>query len=82
MTHKVADDYYYDYYDYDYYYYDYKVIPWIASSKSSDQKRLACGAFLNLLIVLIDLRFHETFFHFHLPEWLYFSEIGFPMIMS
>ena len=38
MTHKVADDYYYDYYDYDYYYYDYKVIPWIASSKSSDQK--------------------------------------------
>jgi hypothetical protein len=76
MTHKVADDYYY------YYYYYYKVIPWIASSKSSDQKRLACGAFLNLLIVLIDLRFHETFFHFHLPEWLYFSEIGFPMIMS
>ena len=36
MTHKVADDYYYDYYDY--YYCDYKVIPWIASSKSSDQK--------------------------------------------
>jgi hypothetical protein len=33
MTHKVADDYYY------YYYYYYKVIPWIASSKSSDQKR-------------------------------------------
>ena len=33
MTDKVADDYYY------YYYYDYyKVIPWIASSKSSDQK--------------------------------------------
>jgi hypothetical protein len=37
MTDKVADDYYYYYYYY--YYYDYyKVIPWIASSKSSDQK--------------------------------------------
>ena len=35
MTDKVADD---DY-DYDYDYDDdYKVIPWIASSKSSDQK--------------------------------------------
>ena len=32
MTDKVADDNYDDDYD------DYKVIPWIASSKSSDQK--------------------------------------------
>jgi hypothetical protein len=35
MTDKVVDNYYYDYYYYNDYY---KVIPWIASSKSSDQK--------------------------------------------
>ena len=39
MTDKVADD--DDHYDYDYdydYNYDYKLIPWIPSSKLSDQK--------------------------------------------
>ena len=36
MTDKVADDNYDDDHDDDYD--DYKVIPWIASSKSSDQK--------------------------------------------
>ena len=41
MTDKVADDDYDDDYD-DNYDDDYKVIPWIASSKSSDQKIKFC----------------------------------------
>ena len=50
MTDKVADDNYDDDYD------DYKVIPWIASSKSSDQKPKLVGTYFNYLFLWLDQR--------------------------